>query len=136
MMNTSGIIPKKPFAEPDIRAGKTYVVSFTAEGPKTANTPILQINNNKMKGIILNNIDGTLMKCLLSSLGPHAQKHELKNKRIEKIPKVAKTVWKYPSSFFKNRYKDESKKGSIPEKFSMLKQGDPPEKQKNSKMKK
>ena len=135
-MKIQGIMPKKPITDPVNIAGIIAVGSLIAVGEYKKNTPILQINNNKMKGIILNNIDGTLMKCLLSSLGPHAQKHELKNKRIEKIPKVAKTVWKYPSSFFKNRYKDESKKGSIPEKFSMLKQGDPPEKQKNSKMKK
>ena len=62
MMNTSGIIPKKPFAEPDIRAGKTYVVSFTAEGPKTANTPILQIMIRRTKGISLKRIEGTLKK--------------------------------------------------------------------------
>jgi hypothetical protein len=34
--------------------------------------PILQISNSKMKGMIRNKIDGTLMKYLFSSFGPHA----------------------------------------------------------------
>lgn len=53
-------------------AGMILVVSFMAVGENNINTPILHNNNNKIQGIILNRIEGTLIKYLFYSLGPQA----------------------------------------------------------------
>jgi len=49
-----------------------------------------------MYGIILNIIEATLMKYLVSIFGPQAWKHALRKSNIEKTPKVEKTFSKYP----------------------------------------
>jgi hypothetical protein len=72
MIKTSGIIPKKPSAEPLMIAGRIDAASFKAEGEKRVKTPILQIRISKMKGISLKSIEGTLKKYFWSSLGPQA----------------------------------------------------------------
>lgn len=61
-MNIYGIIPMNPWKELFIIAGRIFAWSFIAVGENNINTPILQIKSNKMKGIILSKIDGTLIK--------------------------------------------------------------------------
>lgn len=42
-MKTYGIIPKKPFADPDIKAGNSEELSLMADGENKLKIPILQI---------------------------------------------------------------------------------------------
>jgi hypothetical protein len=52
----------KPWNEFFKIAGKICVVSLIAVGEKSINTPILQMSKSNIKGIILNNIEGMLIK--------------------------------------------------------------------------
>lgn len=71
-MKTSGIIPRKPSTELFIIAGIIPVSSLMAVGANRVNTPILQIISSRMKGTILNKIDGIEMKYFWSCLGANA----------------------------------------------------------------
>lgn len=66
------MIPIKPWNEFFIIAGKILVLSLMAVGEKSVKTPILQINKSNKNGIILSNIEGTLIKYFWSNFGPQA----------------------------------------------------------------
>lgn len=63
-MKISGTIPINPWNDPLIMAGIIFVVSLIAVGENSMNTPILHNSSNNIRGIILNNIEGTLIKYL------------------------------------------------------------------------
>lgn len=65
-------MPTNPWKDPFMIAGMIFVVSLIAVGENSINTPILHSNSNKIKGIILNKIEGTLIKYLFYNLGPQA----------------------------------------------------------------
>ena len=90
------------------------VESLIAVGENSMKTPILHIKKSKKNGTNLNIIDGMLDIYFWSCLGPQAWKHELKRRIIERIPKVENICWKYEAVLLKNKYSDESKKGSNP----------------------
>lgn len=120
-----------PSMELLIKAGKMLVASLMAVGENNSKTPILQMSNSSKKGIILKRIEGIEMKYLISSLGAQEQNRTLRDKMIDRTPRVEKTCWKYPQVFDKNKYKVESKKGSKSVKLLIDRQGEAPEKQKN-----
>lgn len=69
--NTSGMIPMKPWKELDNILGSILVLSLMAVGENNMNTPILQINNKRTKGMNLRMIEGILDMYFWSILGPH-----------------------------------------------------------------
>jgi hypothetical protein len=56
------------------------------------------------------------------------RKQLLMTKSIDITPNVENTCWKYPFVFWRNRNKEESKKGCNPVKLFILRQGTAPEK--------